>query len=155
MASYCTIPDLVRRADEAEVAKLGHDGTGSVAIDDEGTVLVLNRAIEDASNEVRGSLIGVKGIDFTETQTLADCRRYTVNITLYHLYIRRGHYGPANPYTDDARAVRAELKSIREGKHNTGTTATPSATAVATTEDNTPVFADDSDGDTPSIMEKW
>lgn len=154
MASYCTIADLSKaEGSETKVAQLGWDGTGTVAIDDAGTIAVLNRAIEDASNEVRGALIG--RVDFTDTQVLADCRRYAVNLALYALHIRRSHYGPANPYNESARAVRAELKAIRSGEHNTGTTASPAALAGSITEDKTPVFADDSDGNTPSVISRW
>jgi phage gp36-like protein len=153
MASYATIPDLVRELSETKVAQLGHDGSGAVSISDAGTVAVLNRAIEDASNEVRGALIG--RVDFEDAQTLADCRRYAVTLALYRLFIRRNHYGPANPYNDSARAVRAELKAIRAGDHNTGTTSTPASLAVSITEDKTPVFNDNEDGDTPSFMSRW
>jgi len=153
VATYCTISDLTKYRDDQTLANLAKDGNETASIDDSDVIAVLGQYITDSSNEVRAAVLG--RVDESDSYVLADLRRLTVPLVLYQLYKRRGHYGPANPYTDDAKQVRKELDALRKGERSTGATATPILGAACTGSDKDPTFGDDSDGDTPSFMSDW
>ncbi len=150
MASYCTIADLELEMDPTLLAGLADDRAAEVPdLTHADTIAVINRHIEDQSNRVRAALLG--RVDLTDSQVLADCRRLTVDLVVASLHARR--YQFPSEVTSRAKAARDELKAIREGQLSTGTTEQKQLLAASTTEDRTPTFAPDSDGDDPSFME--
>lgn len=139
MASFCTIDDLKQKRSAAVLAQLADDVSASPDINAANTQAVLNEAITQASNKVRSYVIG--RLDLADAQVLADLKRWSVDITLYELYLRRNNFGPANPFEVARREAIDEMKAVREGKQSSGTEAAPSLDGWSSAQDASPVYA--------------
>jgi phage gp36-like protein len=159
---YCTLTDLQLAQTDAKLRELLSDALANTSLvwstdplfwSDSGVLGVITAVIADASSTVDDYLAG--RVDTTDTSTADALRRYAAAFALAALWRRQGHDAAGNPWIREADSARARLKEMRKGELSAGASEQPQLLCESTTEDVTPTYARDADGNESTLGGNW
>ena len=136
--AYATIDDLKNVLPEAELIKLADDnGTGTL---DAAAQAIIQRALDDASEEIDGILDGQS----TTLLTTTNLRRLTVDMAAFHLESRRA-ISDEGPIAVRRLKYENAIDFLRQLAEEAGIdqTAGTEIPAGVTADGRTPIFSDE------------
>lgn len=163
MSTFCTIADLTKKLDEADLIGLAADESNTtLLLADSDVQARLSYYIADGSNKVRRRL-AAKFPDLdsdvaADAVLAADLRDVVVAWVLFELFTRQRHYGSANPYSEAWKEAKEELDRIAEGKIRAGAENAPDNLVQASLlDDVAPTYSRDVNASTGtrSLSDSW